>query len=135
MCDRHAVIPCKFITQYLGICDYIDSTSTSKYPSDYLNCETTYLNQLKENGLISYVERVDRFQFTASLKNDKTNWRISKYRLYGYKDLYIKYPDEFVISIENLLNKNNALFKQFRLICNYYYICLRRYFGKLKNKT
>jgi len=135
VCDRHAVIPYKFITQYLGICDYIDSTSTSKYPSDYLNCETTYLNQLKENGLISYVERVDRFQFTASLKNDKTNWRISKYRLYGYKDLYIKYPDEFVISIENLLNKNNALFKQFRLICNYYYICLRRYFGKLKSKT
>ena len=91
--------------------------------------------EVKENGLISYVERVDRFQFTASLKNDKTNWRISKYRLYGYKDLYIKYPDEFVISIENLLNKNNVLFKQFRLICNYYYICLRRYFGKLKSKT
>lgn len=135
VCDRHAVIPCKFITQYLGICDYIDSTATSRYPSDYLNCETVYFNQLQENGLSDYIERIDRFQFTASLKKDKTNWRISKYRLYGYKDLYIKYPDEFVISIENLLSKNNVLFKKFRLICNYYYIYLRRYFGKVKNKT
>ena len=85
VCDRHAVIPCKFITQYLGICDYIDSTATSRYPSDYLNCETVYFNQLQENGLSDYIERIDRFQFTASLKKDKTNWRISKYRLYGIK--------------------------------------------------
>jgi hypothetical protein len=139
VCDRHAVIPCKFITQYLGICDYIDSTATSRYPSDYLNCETVYFNQLQENGLSDNIERIDRFQFTASLKKDKTNWRISKYRLYGYKDLYIKYPDEFVASMQNLLNKknnnnNNTLYKMSRLSCNYYYICLRRFLGGLVNK-
>jgi hypothetical protein len=134
VCDRHAVIPCKFITQYLGICDYIDSTATSRYPSDYLNCETVYFNQLQENGLSDNIERIDRFQFTTSLKKDKTNWRISKYRLYGYKDLYIKYPDEFVASMQNLLN-NNTLYKMSRLSYNYYYICLRRFLGGFVNKS
>jgi len=139
VCDRHAVVPCKFITQYLGICDYIDSTATSRYPSDYLNCETVYFNQLQENGLSDNIERIDRFQFTTSLKNDKTNWRISKYRLYGYKDLYIKYPDEFVASMQNLLNKknnsNNTLYIMSRLSYNYYYICIRRFLGGLINKS
>lgn len=137
VCDRHAVIPRKFITEYLRICEYIDSKATSKYPSSYLNCETAYLNQLQENGLSAYIERIERYQFTASLKNDKTNWRISKYRLFGFKDLYIKYPDEFIDSMYNKL-KNHSLYKvimeEFSLFINYLNLITRRKLGKYKRQ-
>jgi hypothetical protein len=135
ICDRHAVIPKEFIKKYLEICQYIDSDNVNNYHSEYLNCETTYMNQLKDNNLIDVVERVHRYQFTSSLKKDKTNWRIGVYKLYGFKKLYTKYPDEFMDSFKNIITfKKSYLFKLNKfLILNYFYLNLRRKLGSIKD--
>lgn len=134
ICDRHAVIPKKFIKSYLEICKYIDSDNFKKYNTDYLNCETTYMNQLKENNLIKHIYRNKRYQFTTSLKNDKTNWRVAKYKIYGFNKIYIKYPDEFIDSMKNIIRyKKNILLKlNILFILNYFYLSIRRTIGKLK---
>ena len=135
LCDRHAIIPREYIKKYLEICDYIDSNNYEKYPTDYLNCETTYLNQLKNNNLINLVERIERYQFTSSLRQDKTNWRVAIYKLYGFHNLYIKYPDEFMESMKNifLFHKLKIFTINISLTLNYLYLKIRRILGRLKN--
>ena len=89
---------------------------------------------IKEN-LISDVIRYDRSQFTTSLKGEHTNWRIAKYKLYFFNDLMIKYPDEFMNSISNLIKDKGILYvlmNEPRLFFNYYYLELRKKLGKLK---
>ena len=135
ICDRHAVIPKEYIKKYLEICQYIDSDNVNNYHSEYLNCETTYMNQLKDNNLIDVVERVHRYQFTSSLKKDKTNWRIGVYKIYGFKDIYTKYPDEFMDSFKNIITfKKSYLIRLNKLlILNYFYLNLRRKLGSIKD--
>ena len=133
--DRHAVVPASKIRNFLNICEYVDSPESIKDSPEYLNCETAYKRFLNQTKLIEDVKRYDRQQFTSSTKTDKTNWRIAKYNLYFYKNLMIKYPDEFIESLKNAINKNgiNYFLRHPALCFNYYYLCLRRYLGRLKN--
>lgn len=136
ICDRHAVIPVKYIEKYLEICKFIDSENYKKYPTNYLNCETTYMNQLQENGLFNYIKRVKRYQFTSSLKNDKTNWRKAIYKIYGFNNLLIKYPDEFMDSMNNIFRFRKKYFFSYLnklLVINYIYLEIRRLFGRLRS--
>ena len=58
------------------------------------------------------------------------------YSLYFYKDLMIKYPDEFIDSIANSLKTNRIsfIFKEPTLFLNYLYLITRRKFGKIKKQ-
>jgi len=134
ICDRHAVFPSKFADKFLNICGFVDSKASLKYDSSYLNCETTFLNQLTENNQINNVARYPRCQFTSAIKGDKTNWRIPKMRVYGVSKLYMKYPNEFMLSIKNLLRKNNifkATLKEPLLVLNYFYLQTRITLGNI----
>ena len=84
-----------------------------------LNCETAFLHHLEYEGIAKDIVRYSRTQFTSSKKEDKTNWRIPKYKIYFFQDLWIKYPDEFIDSCKNL-RKNNYLFS---FIYNHHYSC------------
>ena len=75
--------------------------------TEYLNCETSFLNHLKHEGLLSFVERYPRTQFTSALSKDKTNWRIPIYKIYFFDKLMIKYPDEYIDTFKNLIRKTN----------------------------
>ena len=135
LCDRHAVIPQQHIKEYLSICSYINSSKALNLKADHLNCEVTFLNQLKTNGLLSHIKRYSRTQFTSALKNDFTNWRVPKYKIYFFNKLMIKYPDEYISSFESISEKKEIIFsKYFLLYINYLYLKMRRFFGKIKKK-
>jgi len=133
ICDRHAVFPSEFANDFLNICGFINSKVALKYDSSYLNCETTFFNQLQENNQINTVKRFDRLQFTSAVEGDKTNWRIPIMRVYGISKLYMKYPNEFMLSVKNLLRTKNifkATLKEPLLVLNYFYLKSRITFGR-----
>ena len=137
ICDRHAIVPKEYISKYLNICEFINSNESLSVNSEYLNCETAYLQHLKYEGLTSHLKRYSRTQFTSAFIGDKTNWRIPKYYLYFYNKLMIKYPDEFITSFNNLVNKRGHFFLLFNkniLYLNYLYLKLRRFIGLIKGK-
>ena len=136
--DRHAIVETSVVKQFLDICTYIDDDISTLNPPKYLNCESAYYRFLKEEDLLKYVYRYERSQFTTAQSIDKTNWRVAKYRVYFYKDLFIKYPDEFMDTMKNTLQKYNkylVVFSEFRLFINYMYLKLRRFYGSLKKKN
>jgi len=135
ICDRHALFPSNLSEKFLNICSYIDLEESLSEIASFNNCETTFKNHLISENLISNVIRYDRSQFTTSLKGEHTNWRVAKYRLYFFKKLMIKYPDEFIISVNNLINVKGNLYlliNESRLFINYYYLELRKKLGKLR---
>lgn len=135
ICDRFAVVPRKYIVSYLNICDFIDDYLLNQSLPNYLNCETVFKMHLKFSSLLSKVHRFERNMFTTSQKGDKTNWRVAKYKVYLYKDLYLKYPQEFIASIQYLiLNNESYAFRYFRLLINYTYLKIRIVIGRtIKN--
>ena len=135
ICDRHAVIPKEYISKFLKICEYINLDKSLEVNTEYLNCETSFLNHLKHEGLLSFVERYPRTQFTSALSKDKTNWRIPIYKIYFFDKLMIKYPDEYIDSFKNLIRKTNIfklIYFQNILFLNYLYLETRRFLGRLK---
>lgn len=135
LCDRHAVVPNKYIRNYLNICEYVNSENALKTNDSHLNCEVSYLNYLKNIDIFKFVKRYKRTQFTASLKDDFTNWRVPKYKIHFYYNLWIKYPDEYISSFESLSSKQSVIFsKNLLLYLNYLYLKLRRLAGKLKSR-
>jgi len=134
ICDRHAIVPLKYIESFLNICEYIDKKQAISNPPKYLNCETAFLRHLNYLNLYKNVSRFNRSQFTASLVSDKTNWRVGKYKVYGYKKLMMKYPDEFIESIRNSIKVKGSkyIFQEFKLYLNYIYLNFRRKFGLIK---
>tara|TARA_Y100000816_G_scaffold73469_1_gene49440 strand:+ start:3180 stop:4043 length:864 start_codon:yes stop_codon:yes gene_type:complete len=135
ICDRHAIIPKEYISKFLKICEYINLDKSLEVNTEYLNCETSFLNHLKHEGLLSFVERYPRTQFTSALSKDKTNWRIPIYKIYFFDKLMIKYPDEYIDSFKNLIRKTNIfklIYLQNILFLNYLYLETRRFLGRLK---
>ena len=135
ICDRHAIIPKEYISKFLKICEYINLEKSLEVNTEYLNCETSFLNHLKHEGLLSFVERYPRTQFTSALSKDKTNWRIPIYKIYFFNKLMIKYPDEYIDSFKNLIRKTNIfklIYFQNILFLNYLYLETRRFLGRLK---
>ena len=134
--DRHAVLSCTFIEDYLNICNFVDSIEIETINETYLNCETVYKMQLKEYSLIDHVVRFERFQFTSAIDTDFTRWRVPKYSLMFNKKLKIKYPDEFLDAVNNSKfskEKRSSLFLKLDLLATYYYMNLKRRLGSLKN--
>lgn len=135
ICDRHAIVPKKYIIDFLKICEFVNSDQALDYNDNHLNCEVTFKNQLDSFGLLNKVKRFNRTQFTSALNSDFTNWRVPKYKLYFFNKLMIKYPDEFIQSFKNIniFKKINLILnKNIFLYFNYLYIQLRIYLGKLK---
>lgn len=135
ICDRHALFPSKYSEKFLSICSYINSEKSLNQISNFNNCETTFRSHLINENLASEIIRFDRSQFTTSLKGEHTNWRVAKFKLYLFNNLMIKYPDEFIDSISNLIKVKGVfyvLINESRLLINYYYLELRKKLGKLK---
>ncbi len=138
ICDRHAVVPSEHIKKYLDIVDYINSEKSIETKDELLNCEVTYKNQLIQNELLSIVKRFKRSQFTVSIKGDKNNWRIPKYKIYLFGGIFLKYPDEFLDSINNLRKHEKLrlfLSKNLQIVSYYFYLLLRKKLGTFKKTT
>ena len=137
LCDRHAVVPAKYYEDFLSICEYINKKDSLNSVDSFNNCETTFKGHLEEKNLYDKVKRFKRRQFTTSLQGEHTNWRVAKYKLYLFKNLMTKYPDEFYDSISNLIYKKGLIYsmlKETRLVLNYEYLKSRKRIGKIKRK-
>ena len=97
--------------------------------------ESVFLENLRYHGLEDAIERIDRFQFTAAVSSDETRWRKAIYKIYLSKNLLMKYPDEFLSSVENSLKNSKFIyFLRHPLLCfNYFYLILRQKLGTLIN--
>ena len=135
ICDRHAIFPSKFAEKFLSICEFVDSEDTKLYDDEFINCEVTFANHLKNIGLYENILRYKRSQFTTAIDSDKTNWRIPIYKIYFFNNLMLKYPDEFLDSVRNLIKfESELIFKNFILILNYFFMKMKINLGDLKKK-
>ncbi len=137
VCDRHAIFPSKYIKQYFGVCNFIDDKRNYEKSPSVVNPESVFYNNLIYYNLGNKIQRIPRFQFTASTNDDTTRWRKAIYRVYFKHNLLIKYPDEFISSIKNFIELNGfvkAISKNFIFYINYKYLNSRRLLGLTKNK-
>lgn len=135
ICDRFVAFPSEISETFFNICDFVDNEIIKLNLPEYLNCESVYSLQLKNSNLDELIVRYPRNMFTSSKFNDHTNWRKPEYKLYFFNDLYLKYPQEFLNSMNNFfkLSVTNIL-KSFslRFVLNYLYLTLRIKLGKVK---
>ena len=135
ICDRHAVFPSKYADDFFKICEKLDNFKNFNFLPDKITPESILLYNLKINNLDTKIIRYSRNQFTVSSKNDDTRWRVAKYNLFFYKNVKIKYPDEFIDSVKTLIRDKGSLkafFNSTRLYVNYSYLMLRVKLGKIK---
>ncbi len=136
VCDRHAVFPVKYCEQYFGISNFLsDKKAHVKMTTREITPESVFLENLRYQGLEGVVERIDRFQFTAAVSSDETRWRKAIYKIYFSKNLLMKYPDEFLTSIQNSLKRKKLtyFFKHPLLCINYFYLRFRQKVGEYIN--
>jgi len=148
----------KYVIDYLGadlaICtteDYVEENTLftrakfkwilndlddfNEYYSEYFEGSwRQYLEKGKGYGLYESgkIKRYKRSQFTAALKGEPTNWRVPIYRTFIFSKLMIKYPDEFIDSFNNKLNKKgliNLLLSDLTMGLTYFYLLIRRRLG------
>lgn len=134
ICDRFILFHSKYAKSYFSLCEFIDSAIDQNKVPEIVSPESVLLSHLENENMLINVERIKRINFTVSKKGEATRWRIAKYRLH-FKQLMIKYPDEFISSVKNLLIKHGIIevfLKNFVIFGNYLYLNFRRYLGNLK---
>jgi len=137
ICDRHIIFPSKYAKSYFNVCEYFDSNNAYENAPKLVTPESVFLEHLHSESLSKKIQRIKRFQFTVALKKDSTRWRVAKYKIHFYHHLMMKYPDEFIASIANLIHEYGLIrsgLKKPAFILNYYYLKIRRSLGDLKKK-
>jgi len=134
--DRHILIPSILAKDYFGILKFFLKNYNEFKHIKYLNCETVNKLHLESFVKKECIFRTKRIQFTVAEKNDKTNWREAKYKIYLLRNIKLKYPDEFLKTLENFaitLNTSKINFINITLLINYYYLLLRKSLGSFKS--
>jgi hypothetical protein len=134
--DRHILIPSMLAKDYFGILKFFLKNYNEFKHINYLNCETVNKLHLESFVRKESIFRTKRIQFTVAEKNDPTNWRKAKFKIYLLRNIKLKYPDEFLKALENLaitLNTSKINFINITFLINYYYLLLRRSLGSLKS--
>lgn len=123
--DRFLATSSHLIDEVFDILSFTEKNDVSK-----LNCEKVWFEYLNKKGLLPLITRFERNSFLISKKDDPTNWRKGIYKIYFYKNTYIKYPQEFIDAMKNSF-KNNR-FKHPRFQLNYLYLLTKIQLGKIK---
>ena len=123
--DRFLASSSSLIDEVFDVLSFTENNDVSK-----LNCEKVWFEYLDSKDLLPLVTRFERNSFLISKKDDPTNWRKGVYKLYFYKNTYIKYPQEFIDAMKNSF-KNNK-FKHPRFQLNYLYLLTKIQLGKIK---
>lgn len=133
--DRHAVLPADMAENYLNVLNYFVSNFENFINFDYVNCETVNMKHLESFISSENILRSKRIQFTCATKDDQTNWRKARIKVKLMRNLYLKYPDEFLDAINNLvfnIKVSKLSFQNLVFISNYYLIMVKIKFGKYK---
>ena len=134
--DRHILIPSMLARDYFGILQYFLMNYNDFKHINYLNCETVNKLHLESFANKEDILRTKRIQFTVAEKNDQTNWRKAIYKIYLLRNIKLKYPDEFLITVKNFvtnINVSKINYVNLILLGNYYYLLFRKNLGTLKN--
>ena len=137
VCDRHAVFKSSKAKDFLSIVEYIDSRPALNELPKHPNCESVYKKHLESIDLLKDIERFKRISFTAAIKNEHTNWRVPKFKIFFTRNLMIKYPDEYISGFKYKYSDNNFIsyiYKDFPLNLYFLYLKLRQYLGGLIKK-
>ena len=137
VCDRHAVFKSTRAEDFLSIVEYIDSPLALNELPKYPNCESVYKKHLDNIDLSKNIERFSRVSFTAAIKNEHTNWRVPKYKIFFTDNLMIKYPDEYLNGFKFKYSSNNFIsyiFSDFPLNLYFIYLKLRQSLGNIVKK-
>ena len=132
--DRHILIPSTLAKDYFGILKFFLKNYNEFKHINYLNCETVNKLHLESFVKEESIFRTKRIQFTVAEKNDQTNWRKAKYKIYFLRNIKLKYPDEFLKALENFaiaFNTSKINFTNIAFLINYYYLLLRKSLGSL----
>ena len=102
--DRCHIFPSSFIKEMLGVVEYMDSDIGFKDISKIYNPnpEIVLLLSFRFYNLLNKIYRYKRCQFAVATKDDTTRWQKGSIPLPNYKDLYIKYINEYRIALRNL---------------------------------
>ena len=127
--DRHFAFPGKYSKNILNICNYINTEQAFNETPKIMNCESVWLKHLENIEIMDKAKRFKRTQFTVSYEGDFTRWRIAKYKLFFFKNIKIKYPSEFLISMKNSIVELGLLKAYYlipRLSINYHFLRIRK---------
>lgn len=101
--DRCHIFPSLFIQQMLGVVEYMDSDIGFKDISRTYNPnpEMVLLLSFQFYRILNRIARYKRCQFSVATKDDTTRWMKGNVPLPNYKDLYIKYVNEYKTALRN----------------------------------
>lgn len=107
--DRCHIFPSKLISEILGVVEYMDSDIGFKQISyrHNPNPETILMLSFKYYNIIHLIQRYKRCQFTVATGNDTTRWQKATTKLADYEDIYIKYINEYNMTLRNYKIYNN----------------------------
>lgn len=102
--DRCHIFPSSLAKEMLGVVEYMDSnigfSDISKIYNP--NPEIVLLLSFRFYNLLNKIQRYKRCQFAVATKHDTTRWQKADIELPNYKDLYIKYINEYRMALKNL---------------------------------
>lgn len=107
--DRFHIFPSKIMTEMLGVVEYMDSNIGFQHinSKNNPNPETILKLSFKYYNIINLIQRYKRCQFTVATKNDTTRWQKANIQLPNNKDIYIKYINEYKMTLGNHKIYNN----------------------------
>ncbi len=134
--ERHAIIPNSAVYRYFSICEYIEMEySNRKY--EFLNTESVYNEHIKSLQKDYEIVRTRRHMACVAQEEDQTRWRKAEFNFFLKKNLKLKYPNEFMQSISNLIKYEHSLFEyiiNFASIMQYSYLKIKIKAGIVKRE-
>jgi hypothetical protein len=101
--DRHHIFPSNLLDEMLGVVEYMNTENGYKTIEklNNPNPEMILYNSFKEYNILDKIKRFKRCQFTVATYSDSTRWMKACMKLPNYKNLLIKYPNEYITAINN----------------------------------
>lgn len=102
--DRHHIFPTKYLNEMLGVVEYMATEDAKQKINDYHTPDPEFVlaSSFDFFQISNLIQRFTRYQFTIATSQDATRWKEKEFLLSEYKDLYIKYPEEYHTTLKNL---------------------------------
>ncbi len=134
--DRFVVLPRSAIKKFFGICKYIED-KYSHLDYEFLNTNSVFNEHIKYLSYDFETIRIPRTMATVAIDGDSTRWRKAELNFFMKRNLKLKYPGEFMQSIQYLLESRRSLsiyMNNLPSILQYFYLSLRIKLGMYKKK-
>jgi hypothetical protein len=136
--DRHYVFPGHKSEEILNMCEFFDGESALINTPTLMNPESAFLSYFQYRKIDKQIKRFDRVHFVVKEPEDSTTTTEGRFKLFFYKDLWIKKIYEFEETISNV---SFSTHKNVRIITTYFFYLvflkdnsMRKFMKKLDRK-